>query len=109
MNQSKLEQLEQLLHQADPQGLFKTRYSVPSNQYDGEALQLALKLNQYDTVASIQQKLWDVFYNNFCVSSRYEYNTLIKYKKSKEDAIKTIGTVDSYQNLAIKVKAILDE
>jgi hypothetical protein len=105
MENSKLEKLEDLYTKYDFMRLF-TRYWVSTEEYNNEALNLAMRLNCYDTVASIQQKVWDVFYDKFCVSRASRGRT---HFFSKEEAIKKIGDLDRYVEFSTKVKEILDE
>jgi hypothetical protein len=84
-------------------------YTQSGNTYNYEALELALKLNCYDTISSIQQKCWDVMYNNFCVKYKYYKGTKRFISLDKEKAFKEIGDLDKYLEFAGKIKEILDE
>jgi hypothetical protein len=105
MEISKLEKIEDLYTQYDFMKLI-SKYWISKEEYNNEALDLAMKLNCYDTIASIQQKVWDVFYDKFCVNHASRGRV---YYFSKEEAIKKIGDVDRYAEFATKVKEILDE
>lgn len=107
-NLCKLEKIEQLFLQYDFMHLVHPNWSN-EDEYNNIALIFSLSLNCYDSVASIQQKTWDIFYKYFCVS--YGFRKGIKYirKESKEKAQQTIGSVDRFFDFSKKVKEILDE
>jgi hypothetical protein len=107
---SKLEKIEILFKEYDFMKLKRRTYY--GGEYNNEALHFCLLLNQYDTVDSIQVKAWETFYKYFCTDERF-YNLYKKkiglvFKDSKEEAIKKIGTVDSFLEFSKKVKEILD-
>lgn len=105
MDKSKLEKIEDLFLKYD----FMKLNKYYGNAYNFEALQLAVKLHCYDTISSIQQKVWDIMYNCFCVSSRiYKGRKTIK-RLNKEKVFKEIGDLDKYLEFAAKVKEILGE
>lgn len=108
MEDSKLEKIEGLYRQYDFMKII-SKYWSNHSEYDSEALDLALKLHRYDSVASIQQKVWDIFYNFFCISFSYRKRPRIVRKDNKEEAIKKIGDLDKYLEFSQKIKEVLDE
>jgi len=108
MKKSKLEKIEELYCQYDFLKLI-SKYWSDNREYNNEALQLAVRLNYYDTVASIQQKVWDIFYHKSFRVINFRNGSKIVKSFSKEDVIKKIGSVDTYLDFAKKIKEILDE
>ena len=106
---SKLEQIEILFKEYDFMKIVRRNY-IYFGEYQSEALHFCLLLNQYDTIDSIQIKVWDTFYKFFCTGSRYssKKNKSFPFKESKEEAIKKIGTPDRFIEFSKKVKEILD-
>ncbi len=104
---SKLEQIEILFASYDFMRIIRRNY-YSSERYASEALHFCLLLNQYDTVDSIQVKVWDTFYKFYCSKIYFFKNKRIVSKDSKEEAIKKIGTPDQFIDFSKKVKEILD-
>jgi len=103
-----LREFKRLFREADFQGLIKM--GAPLDEYDHEALYLYRTISNKDSVKDIQNKIWDNFYENFCTG---ESNTADgktdSYEMNTKMAIKTIGTLEIYKEIAEKIKDLLNE
>lgn len=106
MDYKKLEEFKKILIEADPQHLIKI--GAPLDEYDHEALYLYEHISSQDTVTDIQKKIWDHFYDSFCTGTSYAKDgTYKEVIMSKEKAITHIGTVDTYKEIAEKIKKVI--
>lgn len=103
-----LEEFKKLFLEADFQGLI--RMGAPKDEYDSEAKSVYELVRPTDTVLEIQKKIWDIFYNNFCVG--YGGITTSQYKiikMSHRQAIKMIGKLENYKDIAEKIKKLIGD
>jgi hypothetical protein len=89
MKDKKLQLIEQVLVETDPVKLIKM--GAPIDEYSYEALLIYERINHYLTVDKIQQVIYDVF--AYCFGPKPK---------------KIIGTFDSYKEIAVKIKEIVD-
>jgi hypothetical protein len=103
-NMSVLEEFKTILRKADFMGLIKI--GAPLDEYDSEALHLSLELKGSESLLQIQQKVWDEFYHAFCTGTQGVSD--IPFKMSKDEAIRTIGSIDRFRHVSIQLKEVLD-
>jgi hypothetical protein len=105
MKDHKLLAIEQLLSEADFQHLIKI--GAPTDEYDHEAQYIYDLVKSTDSVADIQQKIWNVFYTAFCTGTSYKPDGIEhEFEMAYEKAVTHIGTVDNYLEIAQKIKLI---
>jgi len=103
-----LEEFKRLFREADFQHLIKI--GAPLDEYDHEALFLYKVISSKDSVKDIQNKIWDHFYESFCTGEEVSPNNSIKpYKMNTNRAIQIIGTLNTYKEIAEKIKTLLNE
>jgi hypothetical protein len=102
---NKLKHYKSILREADVLHLIKI--GAPKTEYDGEALYLSQHILEDDSLQVIQQKIWDCFFKSFCTGVSFDLHGVeTKWEASMETAIKTIGSVNSYEELAKRIKLI---
>lgn len=110
-HQEVLSQIESILREEDLFGLISM--GAPDDEYKHESLMLFERVNRFDSTSSIRDKLWDVFYEQFCdgvIVKIVDGKEQAEECKpcSREDAVKQIGYKDRYESAASKIKKILD-
>jgi hypothetical protein len=98
-----MEEFKKLFRDADFQSLIKM--GAPPDEYDHEAVFLYNKIVSTDSVADIQKKIWDHFYDSFCTS--YKLDDDIPIYDSNSKAVRIIGTVDNYKEIAEQIKKLI--
>ena len=98
-----LQEFKRLFREADFQHLIKM--GAPLDEYDNEALSLYTDILPQDSIIDIQKKIWGCFYNSFCVGiSCFGEKHYMFDDKGVEECI---GTLDTYKEIAEKIKKII--
>ena len=106
MKPQKLLNIEQVFRDADCQHLIKM--GAPSDEYDHEAKEIFDNIDWFCTVLYIQIELWGIFYKGFCTGTKFNRKGKeIFWSQSYDKAIKGIGTVADYLEMAKKIKNII--
>lgn len=103
------EQINEILQAEDLMGLIKI--GAPSHEYSHEGLMAFERMNRFDTVDQIKDKLWEIFYAQFCYGTvcrqvdgvweeKYEVIT------PREEADRFIGLKSKYTEAAKKIYKI---
>lgn len=105
-----LEQIKQVLREEDLMGLIKM--GAPSDEYDSEALMIFERSYRFDSLDSLKDKLWDIFYLQFCYGTIYrmvdgQLKEMYKEVVPREEADRQIGLKDKYSEAAKKILKIL--
>lgn len=105
-----LTQIKQVIAREDFMSLISS-CNAPKDEYDHEALMIFERSNKYDSVDQIQDKLWEIFYIQFCFCVKYkivdgELKEIGKSITPKEEAHKQIGSREKYKSAAIKIQKI---
>lgn len=106
-----LEQIKQVLREEDLMSLLKM--GAPLDEYDSEALMIFERSYRFDTVDTLKDKLWDVFYMQFCYGTVYkmidgEMKEICKEVVPREEADKQIGLKHKYSDAATKILKIIN-
>lgn len=106
-----LEQMKQVLREEDLMGLIKM--GAPADEYDSEALMIFERSYRFDTIDTLKDKLWDIFYIQFCYGTVYkmvdgEMKEIYKEAVPREEGDKLIGLKHKYTEAATKILKILN-
>lgn len=106
-----LDQIKQILREEDLMGLIKM--GAPPDEYDHEALMIFERSYRFDCVDSLKDKLWDVFYLQFCYGTVYkmvdgEMKEIYKEPVPRDEADTQIGLKQKYSDAATKILKILN-
>lgn len=106
-----LEQIKQVLREEDLMGLLKM--GAPSDEYDSEALMIFERSYRFDSIDTLKDKLWDVFYIQFCYGTVYkmvngEMKESYKEVVPRDEADKQIGLKHKYTEAATKILKIIN-
>lgn len=102
------EEFKRLFREADFQHLIKI--GAPLDEYDHEALYLFHQIVPSDSVFDIQNKIWNHFYDSFCTGTSFSKNGNEKeWKANEKRAKKMIGTLDTYLEIAQKIKKLIGD
>lgn len=102
-----LEEFKRLFREFDFQHLIKM--GAPLDEYDSEALYLYRTISSEDSIKDIQNKIWNLFYKQFCTGESHNINgTAVQYKMDLGQALQTIGTLETYKEIAEKINGLLD-
>lgn len=103
-----LDEFKRIFREADLQNLIKI--GAPADEYDTEALFLYENISPSFSIEDIQQKIWHHFYNSFCSGFIYKNDKrTVCYIPTKQEAEKTIGTVDNYKKIAESIKRLIGD
>ena len=92
-------------------GLIKM--GAPTDEYDHEALMIFERSYRFDSIDTIKDKLWDIFYIQFCYGTVYkmidgELKEVYKEVVPREEADRQIGLKNKYSDAATKIHKILN-
>lgn len=107
-----LEEIKSVLRDEDLMGLIRG-CGAPLDEYDSEALMIFERVNRLDSIEQIRDKLWDVFYIQFCYGTVYHQvdgvlTEVYKEVVAKEEADRQIGLKHKYSVAANKIRKILN-
>ena len=109
---NKLQQIKDFLREQDAMALIKV--GAPEHEYDLISQEIYDQLDPNDSIIYIQQKIWNIFYNKFCVSTQYQFADNVlqhveSHRASMDEAIKLIGKPSFYKGMAKVIKSIVDD
>ena len=112
MKDKKLIAIERVLIEADPVALIKM--GAPLDEYEDEAQLIYEHINRYFSLDKVHQTIYDIFVSRFGGGTAYkmvngELIPIKEIKSSVERAKKIIGELESYKEIAEKVKAIIGD
>lgn len=107
-----LDSIKQVLREEDLMGLIRSS-GAPLDEYDNEALMVFERVNRYDCVEAIRDKIWDVFYLQFCYGTVYknvdgELKEIYKDVVPRDEADRQIGLKNKYAEAAKKIQKIFN-
>lgn len=109
---NKLQQIKDFLREQDVMALIKI--GAPDHEYDLISQDIYDQIDSNDSTAYIQQKIWNIFYNKFCVFTQYQFTDEVfqrteSCRASMDEAIKLIGKPSFYKEMAEVIKSIVDK
>ena len=109
----KLTQIQQIMRDRDWMALIKL--GAPSDEYDTIAEAIYHTLDKENSVSVASKKIWDIFYQQFCIWDSYqlEDDSFMKrigtYHANDEEAIRMIGSVESFQDLSSLILDVIKD
>lgn len=106
-----LASIKNVLREEDLMGLIKM--GAPTDEYDHEALMIFERTSRYDAPDVIKDKLWDVFYLQFCYGTVYrmidgQLKEIYKEVVPRDEADRQIGLKNKYAEAGKKIQKILN-
>lgn len=93
------------------------KLGAPPDEYDSIAETIYCVIDKEDSISIANKKIWDIFYQDFCVWESYrieveDYDTTKQYCfgtrwATNEEAIRLIGSVESFRDLSSKILDII--
>lgn len=102
-----LQEFKRLFSEFDFQHLIKM--GAPLDEYDNEALYLYRTISPEDSIKDIQDKIWNIFYKQFCTGESHSIDGInVSSKMDMQYVLHIIGTIETYKEIAEKIKVLLN-